>query len=1124
MYIKTGPTTWKNTAAAYIKTGPTIWERIKQGYIKTGPTLWKRFFNEANLPVQITGPTIRSANTSGTGTIYDGSVATSPQFLNADLFGKDGSYSNYTSITARRFSYADSLDSTVRSTLVFDDRFSSAGGVTTANRTALDGKYLFYEVQVNNGTGDDFINPVSSPKKLIKSYPALTNMEWAEAEQVGTQLVLNYDIENYYYNKIDPALSYVRWWRSSDTNAGGTLIKEETITATTTGTPTSTQRLGTSYYTPTSSDIGYYIVAEITGRSSYTEHYGYTDNYMMGSYPTGGPIGAALTITGVSFTDSNDRSGKNARGNLVTATTTKLNWTVNGVNTATTFRVRYRVLNNQTGLYYNPDDPTTALAAGSAWLSYTSNYYNVGTISSVSVSGTTATIYDQFTIDETFNGSTYGGGLSRWSFQYEISVVNSSGTRLYWQYPNNMSTTQTNDYWDIDPTTDPSISASPSTIAPGGTVTFSGTFNPYPASLSSYPHSYRIVYGTSPATDSGWITLSSGTANQTYTNTKVYDTAGSYSAYIETTPSYTTNSASVTVSNVKVPPTIGTPTISAVGAFTAGQRRLSVPFTAVTNSGPAYQIYWYSSATAPGVLVTIDGSGTTSPILDATGPLTIGRWYAYIRSSATTTTSSSIAPSTTLSNWSDGAAFYVDGTRTLSYNKNTTDTVGSLPTSTSGTDPWDGWVTTVSANTPTRTGFTFNGYNTQSDGTGTNYAASAAITLTSDVTLYAKWTALTYTVTYDGNGNTGGSVPTDALTYSNGATVTVKSNSGTLTRTNFVFNGWNTASDGSGTARAATGSATFTMGTANVTLYARWLPLYLVSFDVNGGSGTVPTALRQTTSGGSISLPAVGSMTAPSGKPNFSGWVTSTTGTSALTGSYTPTADVTLYAYWTANLPTTSATGVRGYNNFGVTITLPSGTGSVVLEYGSSTSYGTSIGTFTTAGTKSPVGPLLANTTYYFRATPWSGTSGNGTQGTAVTGSVTTYINPAHTANTPVNPTFQRFTSGVNSYIRYGWNNQSNMTPTGDYSEWGYEFRVYSNVGLTTQLSGSPFYQAFNTTNDSRTINGLSRIYVFSGEGSGTPYAGDFTYTTNPVYGRYRPYYVAHGSTTKIFGNYSNAI
>jgi hypothetical protein len=548
MYIKTGPTTWKNTAAAYIKTGPTIWERIKQGYIKTGPTLWKRFFNEANLPVEITGPTIRSANTSGTGGLYDGSVATSPQFLNADLFGKDGSYSNYTSITARRFSYADSLDATVRSTLVFDDRFSSAGGVTTANRTELDGKYLFYEVQVNNGTGDDFINPVSSPKKLIKSYPALTDMGWTGVEQVGTQLTLNYTIENYYYNKIDPGLSYVRWWRSSTTNAGGTLLKEETITATSTGA-TSTSRTGTSLYTPVADDINYYIVAEITGRSSYTDHYGYTDNYSMGSFPTGGVIGTALSIIDVNFTDSNGRSGKNARGNLVTSTSTTLNWKVTGVNSSTTYRVRYRVKSNETGLYYNPFSATQA-AASLAWEVYEDNYNGTGNISSVSISGSTATLYDVFTIDSTFNGSTYGGGISRWILEYELSVVPATGIRRYWVYPQSMSSSQAHDYWSIDPTTDPSISRTPATISPGGTVTFSGTFNPYPAGLSSYPHSYRIVYGTSPATDSGWITLSSGTANQTYSNTKVYSDAGTYYPYIETTPSYTTNSATVTVASL----------------------------------------------------------------------------------------------------------------------------------------------------------------------------------------------------------------------------------------------------------------------------------------------------------------------------------------------------------------------------------------------------------------------------------------------------------------------------------------------------------------------------------------------------------------------------------------------
>ena len=80
--------------------------------------------------------------------------------------------------------------------------------------------------------------------------------------------------------------------------------------------------------------------------------------------------------------------------------------------------------------------------------------------------------------------------------------------------------------------------------------------------------------------------------------------------------------------------------------------------------------------------------------------------------------------------------------------------------------------------------------------------------------------ATTYTVTYDGNGKTGGTVPTDANTYLSGGSVTVLTNSGTLVKTGFTFLGWNTKDDGTGT-DYATGS-TYTMGSANVILYAKW--------------------------------------------------------------------------------------------------------------------------------------------------------------------------------------------------------------------------------------------------------------------------------------------------------------
>ncbi|HBX24233.1 MAG TPA: hypothetical protein DEF34_11480, partial [Desulfotomaculum sp.] len=64
---------------------------------------------------------------------------------------------------------------------------------------------------------------------------------------------------------------------------------------------------------------------------------------------------------------------------------------------------------------------------------------------------------------------------------------------------------------------------------------------------------------------------------------------------------------------------------------------------------------------------------------------------------------------------------------------------------------------------------------------------------TSNVTLYAQWTAMpTYTVTYDGNGNTSGSVPVDSNTYITGATVTVLGNTGNLVKTGYTFAGWNT--------------------------------------------------------------------------------------------------------------------------------------------------------------------------------------------------------------------------------------------------------------------------------------------------------------------------------------------
>ena len=80
-------------------------------------------------------------------------------------------------------------------------------------------------------------------------------------------------------------------------------------------------------------------------------------------------------------------------------------------------------------------------------------------------------------------------------------------------------------------------------------------------------------------------------------------------------------------------------------------------------------------------------------------------------------------------------------------------------------------------------------------------------------------------VTYNGNGNTGGTVPVDSNAYYEvGATVTVLGNTESLVKLQdgiqALFTGWDTNSDGSG--MAYTASDVFSIGSNSVTLYAQW--------------------------------------------------------------------------------------------------------------------------------------------------------------------------------------------------------------------------------------------------------------------------------------------------------------
>lgn len=86
-------------------------------------------------------------------------------------------------------------------------------------------------------------------------------------------------------------------------------------------------------------------------------------------------------------------------------------------------------------------------------------------------------------------------------------------------------------------------------------------------------------------------------------------------------------------------------------------------------------------------------------------------------------------------------------------------------------------------------------------------------------TAYGAADGTHYHITYNGNTSTGGTVPTDATEYSFDENATVAANTGTLVKTGFTFDGWNTAADGLGVDYAA---GAIIEVRESFTLYAVW--------------------------------------------------------------------------------------------------------------------------------------------------------------------------------------------------------------------------------------------------------------------------------------------------------------
>lgn len=189
--------------------------------------------------------------------------------------------------------------------------------------------------------------------------------------------------------------------------------------------------------------------------------------------------------------------------------------------------------------------------------------------------------------------------------------------------------------------------------------------------------------------------------------------------------------------------------------------------------------------------------------------------------------------------------------------------------------------------TATRTGYTFDGWYTAASG-GTQVTASSTFISSSSVTVYAHWSAIPCTVSFNGNGGTA-STTSKSVSYDS-----TYGNLATASRTGYTFAGWYTAASG-GTKIESTTKVTTT---SNHTLYAHWTAnTYTVTFDGNGGSaGTSSKSVTYDSTYGSLA-------TATRTCYTFAGWYTASSGGTKVesTTKVTTTSNHTLYAHWTEN-------------------------------------------------------------------------------------------------------------------------------------------------------------------------------------------------------------------------------
>lgn len=394
------------------------------------------------------------------------------------------------------------------------------------------------------------------------------------------------------------------------------------------------------------------------------------------------------------------------------------------------------------------------------------------------------------------------------------------------------------------------------------------------------------------------------------------------------------------------------------------------------------------------------------------------------------------------------------------------------------TDTTSSFSVTLSSTKPTRSGYSFEGWAESSNATVATKQPGSTATLTySDLRFYAVWSA--YTVTYDGNGGTPAKTSDSGVVTlpSASRSSTTGSATGGYTTTSYTMLGWSTSS--SATSASYTVESSYTP-TSNVTLYAVWsssktTTYYTVTFDGNGGTPA------KTSDSGVVTLP-----TATLDHYGLSGWYTAASGgTSVGTAgdTYTPTANITLYAHWKAS--TYSVVLIdRGYTVQTQTVTIGDTCSPPSRTWEGYTLLGWSASSSATSAEYSASGftPASDLTVYavWTRTVTLSYDANGGTGAPASQASTWTGTGGINSSN--LNPGMGTWSLENASII------DDSTTDSGkaiQYNAGTSSTSLARTAEITTPVAGHVYYGAYKVKTDGTLTGKDNRTEVFNGDGTG---------------------------------------